>query len=387
MSAILLILGIVVTGAGLAALGFGIPINEFSLGTPLIVAGTTALCGGLILIGLSAAVAELRRIGDLLKLRPMVQPARRAEAAAAPPAVPAPAPTASMPPAPPVQPPPYTGPPPPTPVTLGPATLGPATLGPATHGPAMSSPQAPGPSIPPPAPVNVRPPPPPARSRPEAPGRDLRYAEPQASPSASMDVSAAAFERLRSSIRPERPASMPEGDEVPLSPNGNHQPAQARRAGVEPALEPRLTPEDRLGGVAADTAKASRLDFLFRSRQQALPRADSLDPNWPAEARPARSAPPDVAVQSRYSDVVRSGTPAASSSQAPAPGGAPVESPQEPAAPPAAVEPPSAVLKSGVVDGMAYTLYTDGSIEAKLPDGTVKFGSIGELRQHIEKNP
>ena len=51
------------------------------------------------------------------------------------------------------------------------------------------------------------------------------------------------------------------------------------------------------------------------------------------------------------------------------------------------MEPPSAVLKSGVVDGMAYTLYTDGSIEAKLPDGTVKFGSIGELRAHIEKNP
>src|SRR5262249_8968753 len=44
------------------------------------------------------------------------------------------------------------------------------------------------------------------------------------------------------------------------------------------------------------------------------------------------------------------------------------------------------ILKSGVVDGMAYTLYTDGSIEAKLPDGTVRFGSIAELRAHIERN-
>jgi hypothetical protein len=35
---------------------------------------------------------------------------------------------------------------------------------------------------------------------------------------------------------------------------------------------------------------------------------------------------------------------------------------------------------------MAYTLYTDGSIEAKLPHGTVKFGSIAELRAHIESN-
>ena len=120
-----------------------------------------------------------------------------------------------------------------------------------------------------------------------------------------MDVSAAAIERLRSSIRPDRPTSMTEAEEVPLSPNGNHQPAHARRASAEPVLEPRLTPEDRLGGAAADTAKASRLDFLFRSRHQASPRADSPDPNWPAEALPSRGAPPDVAIQPRYSDVMR----------------------------------------------------------------------------------
>ena len=45
-----------------------------------------------------------------------------------------------------------------------------------------------------------------------------------------------------------------------------------------------------------------------------------------------------------------------------------------------------AILKSGVVEGMAYTLYADGSIEAELPDGTVRFGSIAELRAHIESN-
>ncbi len=47
---------------------------------------------------------------------------------------------------------------------------------------------------------------------------------------------------------------------------------------------------------------------------------------------------------------------------------------------------PPAILKSGVVDGMAYTLYADGSIEAQLPQGTVRFGSIAELRSHIENN-
>jgi len=42
------------------------------------------------------------------------------------------------------------------------------------------------------------------------------------------------------------------------------------------------------------------------------------------------------------------------------------------------------ILKSGVIDGMAYTLYTDGSIEAELPQGTMRFGSIDELRAHLE---
>jgi hypothetical protein len=46
----------------------------------------------------------------------------------------------------------------------------------------------------------------------------------------------------------------------------------------------------------------------------------------------------------------------------------------------------ASILKSGVIDGMAYTLYTDGSIEAQLPQGTVHFNSIEELRLHLERN-
>jgi len=44
----------------------------------------------------------------------------------------------------------------------------------------------------------------------------------------------------------------------------------------------------------------------------------------------------------------------------------------------------ASVLKSGVVEGMAYTLYSDGSIEAELPQGTLRFGSITALRDHLE---
>jgi hypothetical protein len=45
-----------------------------------------------------------------------------------------------------------------------------------------------------------------------------------------------------------------------------------------------------------------------------------------------------------------------------------------------------AILKSGVIDGMAYTLYADGSIEAELPQGTLNFASVDELRAHLEKH-
>jgi hypothetical protein len=46
--------------------------------------------------------------------------------------------------------------------------------------------------------------------------------------------------------------------------------------------------------------------------------------------------------------------------------------------------PRPAVLKSGIVDGMAYTLYVDGSIEAEMPHGTLHFASIEALREYLE---
>ena len=54
---------------------------------------------------------------------------------------------------------------------------------------------------------------------------------------------------------------------------------------------------------------------------------------------------------------------------------------EEPPAEPYAVS----ILKSGVVDGMAYTLYSDGSIEAEMPQGTMRFASITELRAYLDK--
>jgi hypothetical protein len=50
-------------------------------------------------------------------------------------------------------------------------------------------------------------------------------------------------------------------------------------------------------------------------------------------------------------------------------------------------QPPVTVLKSGVVDGMAYSLYSDGSIEAQMPEGMMRFASIDELRFHLDHRP
>lgn len=43
------------------------------------------------------------------------------------------------------------------------------------------------------------------------------------------------------------------------------------------------------------------------------------------------------------------------------------------------------VLRSGVVNGMAYSLYSDGAIDARLPEGVMRFASIDQLRAHLDQ--
>jgi len=44
------------------------------------------------------------------------------------------------------------------------------------------------------------------------------------------------------------------------------------------------------------------------------------------------------------------------------------------------------VYRAGVIDGMAYTLFMDGSIQAELPTGTVKFSSVDDLQKYLLGN-
>jgi hypothetical protein len=239
MSFILMMIGILAIALGAILIGFGIPINEFSLGNTLILAGTVTAMGGLVTFAVSRAVAQLSRIADLMATRPIASPV---------------APAVST--APPVASSPGRGPQPR-----------------AQQGDEFGLPEAVEPVRPPPraaAPMIEEP-------TPAAPARAAGW-------------------------RPPRPAAAPK-------------PAASR----------------------ASTASDNPFDTA-----------------WPDKTAPSRREPT-------------------------------LDLPAEPAAAGTRAE-AATVLKSGVVDGMAYTLYTDGSIEAELAQGVVRFGSIEELRNHLEKS-
>jgi hypothetical protein len=98
----------------------------------------------------------------------------------------------------------------------------------------------------------------------------------------------------------------------------------------------------------------------------------SFEDAWP---KPERARPLEAAAQRRQPPRLSS---AVADPAAPA-------APEPQPAPPAQEQPAVTVLKSGVVDGMAYSLYSDGSIEAQMPEGMMRFASIDELRTHLDQ--
>jgi hypothetical protein len=134
----------------------------------------------------------------------------------------------------------------------------------------------------------------------------------------------------------------------------------------------------RRGNGAAATRTAPRPPIGARTTPMTeRSKSPALDSMWPKGPRPARVTELQHTTEQAADDT--SAHAVQNTAQSPM---------QNLASPPASVydEPvPISVLRSGVVDGMAYTLYLDGSIEAQLPQGTLRFGSITELRQHLEQ--
>jgi hypothetical protein len=308
MMVVALVVGIGLILAGVLAIGFGIPVQEFSFGNTLILSGVMAGCTGFVLLGLWIAVRELKRAAQRLGTG---VPSELGAGIATQPAVPTaaargktPGDGGSL----------FTRDRPTAEHVAGAEPTGSAAAPPPWHAEATSRGAR---SEPPPAPEAA---PAPAEAAPAPKRRNLLFS---------------------STSRKERER------------------AQARTA--EPLTPDMLSPELRPQPPAAPPAEpAEAPPATFDDAWPKLERANPADAALP----PRRSA----RAPSTFSEA--SGT--AASDQPPAP---------------REEQPPVTVLKSGVVDGMAYSLYSDGSIEAQMPEGMMRFASIDELRSHLDQRP
>jgi hypothetical protein len=215
------------------------------------------------------------------------------------------------------------------------------------------------------------------------------------------------------------PAAAASAKREPLLPAAaSDQPAPANLDGAEPAgkqsasasspapWQEAVGARDRGRGDGAPeaappeqaAATKARRNLLFSSSSRRERERAALTPDAPAEPVPAPPVPPPVPKEPApasfedawpQSDRARSDAlrrPRTPSTFAEPNAAAPA--PERPAPSVRSEEPdPVTVLKSGVVDGMAYSLYSDGSIEAQMPEGMMRFASIDELRSHLDQRP
>jgi hypothetical protein len=177
----------------------------------------------------------------------------------------------------------------------------------------------------------------------------------------------------------EPPAAPPAGPAVwqephmqaePVPPPPALPPAKSKRNLL---FESNVRKERERAGAAGSADPASGepgIPLEPASSEQGAPPA-TFEDAWP---RAARGRAGEVPPQRRNSRIAAQTVESRASAAA--------EGPAPPEQAPAVT-----VLKSGVVDGMAYSLYSDGSIEAQMPEGMMRFASIDELRAHLDQRP
>jgi len=273
MMSAMLIAGAVAALAGLGAIALGIPVKEFSFGNTMILSGTIGVCTGLILLGLSAVLGELKVISHRLRLQVAGDSGSKAL-------------------------------------------------------------DLPGESEPRTA-TNVAAAPPlddllvgggPTRSR----GRQAESAPPLPEP-----------ERLPAPLTERDSASRPKRNLL-FESSFRRERERAEKRAADP--------------VAAE----------FRSPPLSEPpepiQPPPFEDSWPKPERMRPQDPPPLRRPARAAPAFN-----------------------EPEQPRGGETPEVTVVKSGVVDGMAYSLYSDGSIEAQMPEGMMRFNSIAELRTHLDQ--
>jgi len=172
-----------------------------------------------------------------------------------------------------------------------------------------------------------------------------------------------------------------EQEAAPAPPPGVLRPpsqAAMRSRSPEVTIEPRPAPYTN-GGSSEAPSPSSAEDFRSPPPAERVnersSRLNPFDTVWPARTKANKSPP---AAQTSAPEETVSRTPPAT-----ADGNADVVSGLAHTNEARSIS----ILKSGVIDGMAYTLYTDGSIEAQLPQGMMRFSSIEDLRVYLERSP
>ena len=141
----------------------------------------------------------------------------------------------------------------------------------------------------------------------------------------------------------------------------------------DPAPRPARQPP---APAAAAAPRPSLLGWFGRASAPVPAATTAHTPSGPAPAPTPEAAPAvDLAPLTRVPEEPRVAPPIVPP--------APPRPPPRPAKPVANGTPETTVYKSGVIDGMAYTLFMDGSIEAELPQGKVRFASVDELQKYL----
>lgn len=149
-------------------------------------------------------------------------------------------------------------------------------------------------------------------------------------------------------------------------------PVPAQRAAAERAsdIEPSLVPQQIPVPVARPAHPSARP--VSADEKDLRPRA------WP----PSTGA--TARTQGEPAARMREPTPERAMREMPAPKPEPAPPPRAPV-PATDAAPDGPAVRSGIIGGMAYTLYADGSIEAEMPMGTMRFASIDDLRTHVSR--
>ena len=286
MAGVLLIGGVCFLLAGLVAIGFGIPVKEFSFGNTLILTGAIVACTGALMLGLWSAVRELKKIGQQLG---STWPSESR--------------AGSM--------------------------LASDGLSEVRGGQPMSSAGNPEPAM--------------------------------HSPN-SLD-NAAQRDRGRSDVQGREPAEAARSAKPRRNLLFSSTSRREREREQARTSEPSATDLDSGSSASAAPGEASE-----------MPGA-SFEHTWPKLDRPRRGDPTPPRRSGRSASTFAEPAAGRAEAESHAPSGQ------------SDSQPPVTVLKSGVVDGMAYSLYSDGSIEAQMPEGMMRFASIDELRAHLDQRP